>query len=1081
MIKLFNFKYAASLVYWTRRYLALFMLFVAVCHGYADASAINLSEQGIQISGSILDSNGVPLMGANIIEKGTTNGTQSDFDGNFSLTVSNANSVLVVSYIGYASKEVALGGRTSVSITLQEDAAALDEVVVVGYGQKKKINLTGAVGSVTAEAFDSRPVQNATQMLQGAIGGLNIKQAGGALDGTPNINIRGVATIDSGSSGSPLVLIDGMEGDMNSLNPQDIESVSVLKDAAASSIYGSRAPFGVILVTTKKGKSGKAAVSYSINTRLSSPIDMPNMMDSYTFALFFNDANVNGGNSPFFGEERLQRILDYQQGTITNEVIANPNNLTRWADGYGEGNANNDWYDVIYRNQSYSIEHNLSVRGGSENITYYISGNYLSQDGLMRFNTDTFKRYTTSAKINAKISDKVSANYSTRFIRQDFGRPSSLTDGLFQDLARQGWPMLPVYDPNGYLYSSPSPVLGLSDGGRDISQKDWLYQQFQVVVSPIKNWEIFGEFNYRTLDEFRHWDVLQTFNRDVAGNPYVYNSYSQVHEEASRENYFNTNIYAKYHLLLAQDHEFDFMLGMQSELTKTRGLYAERNGVIIPGSPVLDLTSGTDASGNVVAPGVGGDYQNWATEGFFGRLNYNYKDRYMLEANYRYDGTSRFRNDKRWRGFPSFSLGWNIAKEDFWQTVSSSVNNLKLRGSWGELGNQNTEYWYPTYVTMPVGTASGSWLINGSRPNTSNAPGLVSQSLGWERVRSWNAGLDLSAFNNRFTLNFDYFNRLTLDMVGPAPELPVILGTSVPTTNNTDLKTYGFELTLDWKERFENGFGYQIQFQLSDSKTKITRYPNETNTFDLYRQGQMMGEIWGYETIGIAKSNEEMNTHLASLPNGGQDALGSQWAAGDIIYKDLNGDGKIDSGSWTADDAGDRKRIGNSTARFPFGLTLSADYKGFDFRAFLQGVMKRDYFQNSYYFWGAYDWGIWWSTGFKEHEDYFREDANHPLGQNLNSYYPRPLFNSKNHQTQSRYLQDASYIRLKNVQLGYTIPSDISDKLKMSNVRIYVSGENLITWTKLSSIFDPETIDSGWGGNVYPLTSTISLGLNLNF
>ncbi len=561
----------------------------------------------------------------------------------------------------------------------------------------------------------------------------------------------------------------------------------------------------------------------------------------------------------------------------------------------------------------------------------------------------------------------------------------------------------------------------------------------------------------------------------------MYDSSTSVHEEASRENYFNTNIYSKYALDIAGGHELDFMVGMQSELTKTRGLWGERSGVIIPGSPVLDLTSGTDYNGNTVTPGVGGDYQNWSTQGFFGRFNYNYKDRYMFEANYRYDGTSRFRSERRWKGFPSFSAGWNIAKEEFWDGISSTINNFKFRGSWGELGNQNTSNWYPTYVTMPVGTSNGSWLINGARPNTSNAPGLVSQSLTWERVQSWNLGLDVSAFNNRLTASFDYFNRKTLDMVGPAPELPVILGTAVPKTNNTDLETYGFELALSWKDRLENGLGYQVQFLLSDSQTEITRFPNPTNAIDTYRAGQMIGEIWGYETKGIARNEQQMTDHLASLPNGGQDALGSQWAAGDIMYSDLNGDGKIDSGSSTTDDAGDRKIIGNSSARFPIGVTVSADYKGFDFRAFVQGVLKRDYYQDSYYFWGASSQGIWWSTGFTEHEDYFRPNEDHPLGQNLDSYYPRPVFNGKNQQAQSAYLQDASYIRLKNVQIGYTIPSEIAEKLQMSSMRIYLSGENLMTWTKLSDIFDPETIDGGYGGNVYPLSRTLSLGLNVNF
>lgn len=1047
-------------------------------------SSLNFFAQEITISGTVLDEDGIPLPGVTVsIKSDPSTGTVTDFDGLYTIEASKENT-LVFSFLGFATQEVLVGEQSTINVTLKEDTAELEEVVVVGFGTKKKVNLTGAVASVDSEVFESRPVQNATQMLQGIVGGLNINQSsGGSLENRPSINIRGTTTIGSGSTGSPLVLIDGMQGDINAINPQDIESVSVLKDAAAASIYGSRAAFGVILITTKNGKKGAPTVQYSTNFRISSPINVPDMMDSYTFALFFNDASMNGGNGAIFGEERLQRIQDYQNGAITDQIIANPNNPSRWADGYAEGNANTDWYDAIYRDNSFSQEHNFSVRGGGESVNYYVSGNYLDQDGLMEFNRDDFQRYTTTAKVSSQIAEWLDLNATMRFVREDYGRPSNLSDGLFQDLARQGWPVLPLYDPNGFLYSSPSPALGLRDGGRDEKQDDSHYQQAQIVVQPMDGWEIFGEFNYRIKNNFRHWDIQQTYNHDINGEPYLYNRGSHVYEYAFRENYFNTNIYSTYNFDINEEHNFSVTAGFQSELNKYRDFNVQREGVIIPSSPVINLTSGIDANGEVVAPSVAGQYQNWATAGYFARLNYNFKERYLLEANIRYDGTSRYQDDKRWQWFPSVSAGWNIAKEAFWDDFSNSISTLKLRGSWGELGNQNTDDWYPTYVTMPVGTANGGWLVNGQRPNTSSAPGLVSQSLTWERVQSWNIGLDLAMFNNRLTGSFDYFTRYTFDMVGPAPELPVVLGTAVPSTNNTDLKTYGFELSLSWKDRLENGLGYGIDVLLSDSQAEITKYPNETTTLNTYREGQKVGEIWGYETVGIAKSDEEMQEYLNSLPNGGQDALGNQWAAGDIMYKDLNGDGKIDSGSWTADDPGDRKVIGNNTSRYPFAITLNADWKGFDFRAFFQGILKRDYFQGSYYFWGASGSGQWWSTGFVQHEDYFRASEDHPLGQNLDSYYPRPVFNGKNQQTQTRYLQDASYIRLKNVQLGYTIPSSVYENLGINRFRIYVSGENLWTGTSLSEIFDPETIGGGTdgNGNVYPLSKTFALGLNINF
>lgn len=1072
-------KYECHFQHRTKVRSVLLLLFFTLGIGFSHAFSF---FQNPTVTGTIIaESDNIPLLGASILEKGTSNGTSSDMDGNFTLQVSDPNAILVISYIGFKTQEVALNGKTQIEVLMADDTL-LDEVVVVGYGTQKKVNLTGAVGTVDSEVFESRPVQNATDMLQGTIGGLNIASTGGSLENRSTINIRGVATIGEGSTGSPLILIDGMEGDINAINPQDIENVSVLKDAAASSIYGSRAPFGVILITTKKGAKGVPSVNYNNNFRISSPINMPDMMDSYTFALYVNDSHTNSGASPFFSDEWLQRIKDYQNGVITNSVIVNPNNPDRWADGYGAGNANVDWYKALYRDHSFSQEHNLSVRGGGENVNYYFSGNYLDQKGLMVFNRDKFSRYTTTMKIGATLTEWAKVNVSTRFIREDFGRPSALNDGFFQDLARQGWPTLPLYDPNGYLYSSPSPALGLRDGGRDQSQKDWLYQQAELVLTPVKGLEVFANFNYRTENDFRHWDVLQTYNHDVAGNPYLYNTSSSVREYAFRENYFNTNLYAKYSTTFKEKHNVAVMAGTQSELNKNRDLTADRTGVIIPNSPVLHLTSGVNYQGDTVSPYVDGYYNNWSTQGFFGRLNYDYDGKYLLEVNARYDGTSRYRDDLRWRMFPSASIGWNIAKEDFWSSISSKVEMLKLRGSYGVLGNQNTDNWYPTYVTMGVQSATGSWLVNGAHPNIAYAPSrLISQSLTWEKIKSWNIGVDASAFGGKLSGSFDWFNRKTIDMMGPAPQLPEVLGVEEPRTNNTDLKTYGFEFTASWKDHIGEDFNYQIQVTLSDSQTEITRYPNATNTFDRYRVGQMTGEIWGYETIGIAHTDQEMADHLASLPNGGQNALGNNWAAGDIMYRDLNGDGKIDSGSWTQDDPGDRKLIGNDTPRFPFSFTLSADYKGFDVRAFFQGIMKRDYWQGSYYFWGAYDWGVWWSTGFTQHEDYFRADEDHPLGQNLDSYYPRPTYSGKNHQTQTRYLQDASYMRLKNLQLGYTIPASITEKIHVSKLRFYISGENLLTWTKLSDIFDPETIGNGYGGNVYPISKTISFGLNLNY
>lgn len=1041
--------------------------------------APDISQQSGKISGIVEDNLG-PVIGASVVVKGTTNGTVTDMNGQFSLNGVKKGDIIVISYIGYVTQEIKYTGQTALKISLKEDTQNLDEVVVVGFGTQKKVNLTGAVGIVDSKALESRPVQNAVQALQGAVPGLQISTTSGTLDKKMDINVRGTGTIGEGSSGSPLILIDGMEGDINSINPQDIENISILKDAAASSIYGSRAPFGVILITTKSGKSGKVSVNYNNSFRWGSPVKIPQQMDSYTFATFYNDACLNKGDGAYFTPEHLQRIKDHRDGKLSTVNVANGD---FWYDGYAAGNANTDWYDVIYRDHTFSQEHNMSLNGGSDKIQYYFSVNFLDQNGLMEFNQDTYNRYATTAKINIQLTDWARFSYNNRFTREDFGRPSMLKNDLFRDLARQGWPTLPVYDDNEYMFSSPSPALGIRDGGRDRTQTDNVYQQASLILEPVKNWITHVDVNYRIMSANRHWDTQYLYNHDVKGNPYVigYSTDAHVHEDELKENYMNVNAYTEYSHSLKSGHNFKGMVGFQAEQLRRTEFGLQRSGIIIPGQPEVDITTGQDYYGNIVTPSVNGARKRWSTAGFFGRINYDYQGKYLAEVNLRYDGTSRFRKDQRWNWFPSFSLGWNIAREGFWEPMADYVGTLKLRGSYGELGNQNTESWYPTYRIIEVKASNGEWLQDGIKTNTATVPALISSTLSWERIRNWNVGFDFGAFNNRLTGSFDYFNRMTLDMVGPAPELPYILGLEVPKTNNTDLKTYGFDLEIGWQDRLKNGLGYGVKFILSDAQTKITRYPNPTNTLDKYKAGELMGDIYGYETIGIAQSKKEMNQHLASLPKGGQDALGTNWDAGDIMYKDLNGDGKIDGGGNKYDDMGDKKKIGNNTPRYLFGLDLNADYKGFDFRAFFQGVMKRDYWQGSPYFWGISS--LWHSTGFVEHTDYFRAEASNELPVNLDAYYPRPVFDSeKNKQRQTAYLQSAAYIRLKNVQLGYTLPSTWTNRCKVSKLRLFISGENLWTGTSLAKMFDPETIGGGdedKNGNAYPLSKTISFGVSI--
>ena len=1053
-----------------------------------------------KITGVVKDANGEPIIGANVTVKGQSSiGTITDIDGRFTLDVP-AGAVLQVSFIGFASQDIEVGNQKELAIALKEDTEMLDEVVVVGYGTQKKVNLTGSIGIATAKELESRPVTSATQALQGLVPGLQISTTTGELDKTASINIRGTGTIGEGSSGSPLILIDGMEGDLNTINPQDIENISVLKDAAASSIYGSRAPFGVILVTTKSGKKGKTTVNYNNNFRVSSPINMAEMMDSYAFVNFMNSASINGGGDAIFKEWVMQNILDWQAAGKGSTGGVNASSNGQWGkpdyDPFTTAWANTNWYDEIYKSSTFSHEHNVSVSGGNDIVTYYASFNYLGQNGLLRVGDDGLHRYNTTAKINANLTDWMKFNYSMRFTRNDVWRPTMFNSSFYDKLGRQSWPNLPVRDPNGFFTnngtSNGNLVQNLVEGGDRNAQTDRLYQQASLVIEPIKNWITHVEFNYSIMNGSVKETSFPTYNHDVEGNVINTQGNSYLYQELTKENYLNLNIYSEYSHSFNEAHNAKLMLGFQTEDLSQEFSSTKKYGVMMADMPYFDVTTGLDGQGNAKPTEASGSRNRWRTAGFFGRLNYDYLGRYLAEVNLRYDGSSRFRRGNRWQWSPSFSLGWNMAQEEFWEPVADVVNLLKWRGSYGELGNQNTTNWYPTYRVMELGFSSGTWLQNGVKPNTAEVGDLVSSLLTWERVRTWDIGLDYGLFNNRLTGSFDYYIRYTDGMVGPAPELPFTLGTAAPKTNNCNLKTNGWELSIGWRDRLSNGLGYGINLTLSDAKTIVTSYPgNATNTIGLnqYVEGREIGEIWGLETIGIAKSETEMQTHLNSLPNGGQDAIGVKWAAGDIMYKDLNGDGKISKGASTQDDHGDLTVIGNSTPRYFFGIDLNADWKGFDVRLFFQGVMKRDYWGtgrfNGYLFGTQGGESMWSARGLVEHEDYFRAEpigiAGHELPANIDSYYPRPLFEdgSKNQEIQTRYLQDASYIRLKNFQIGYTLPKQWLNKIGLTNCRIFVSGENLWTGTSLSSLFDPETISGGDGGNTYPLSSTWSFGLSL--
>lgn len=1055
----------------------------------------------VNVSGTVLDSSGEPLQGATVREKGRpTNGCLTDLHGRYNLKVKKG-AKLEITYVGCTAATINAG--TNVTTIMQDDSKLLDDVVVVGFGTQKKANLTGAVAVASGEELASRPVKNATEALQGMLPGLQLTHNAGDIETNMSIAVRGLGTIGEGSSGAPLVIIDGMEADINTVAPQDIENVTVLKDAAASSIYGSRAAFGVVMVTTKKGSQGNARVNYTNNFRWNNPIGLPTMMNSVDFALYQNLASRNSGYLNFFSDETINNMIRFQEEGGTNRGGILKRNANEWGDpnGYHAFNvayANTDWLHELYK-QSFSQEHNASVSGGNNIFNYYASLGFNDINGMLNHGKDNRKRYNAAAKFSAQLNKWVRFNYAMRYVHTDTSVPSRFGSGWYSVIGAQTWPNLPIYDENGYYYNcdGSTPAMSLAQGGVRGSAREEMYQQAGLLIEPIKKWFIHVDFNYSRDNTETKTTYLPFYNHYVDGTLADMRLSSSMGESYYRDAYMNWNIFSDYTFDINEAHNFKVMAGMQSEKNNQKTFSASAYGMLDYDHPELSLTNNLQGDGKEKAPTVSGSSNEWAILGFFGRLNYDYKGRYLFEANARLDGSSRFRRGSRWTWSPSASLGWNIAQEDFWEDFRGVSNMLKLRLSAGQLSNQNTYSWYPTYRTMNIGIQNGSWLQNNKRPNTSWVGDLVSTSLTWEQVRTYNVGLDWGFFNNRLTGSFDAFIRDTKGMVGPPVEVPNILGLGAPQYNNCSLRTHGWELQIGWRDVTSFGLSYGISANVSDAMSKVTEYPgNPTGNLSQYLPGHYLNEIWGQETIGIAKTDEEMQQHLATTQ---QWWYGNNWTAGDIMYKDMDGDGIITWGDWNVSNPGDMHVIGNTTPRYMFGLDINLAYKGFDFRAFFQGVGKRDFYSRSKTFWGTVSGGVWSTAGLQEHLDFFRAedevfaykdkngvDRTWVLPANTDSYYPRPLFDWKNQEYQTRYLLDASYLRCKNMQFGYTFPNKWTNVIGMNNLRVYVSADNLFTLTKLTKLFDPETMDGGswddrtYAGNSYPLARTWSFGLSVS-
>lgn len=1033
------------------------------------------ASQSNRCTGTVTDDLGEPLLGATVKVEGTKIIGATDANGRFSFAGVKNGAKLTITYIGCKPATVVWNG-SPLNVQLATEANTLDDVVVIGFGSQRRSNITDAVTTVDTKRLEARPVTTLGQALQGTVPGLNLSVGanGAELGSAMNVNIRGTGTISTGSTAQTLVLIDGIEGNMNNLNPDDVESISVLKDASASSIYGSRAAFGVILITTKKGAAGKTSVSYTGNARYYGPGRLPNLMNSWDFANYFNESAINGGGQPIFDDDTLDRIQKYMNGEITTSTIPNSNGNWHF---HEHANANVDWYDVQYK-WSWAQEHNVNINGGTEKAQYYVSANYLGQDGNLRYGEDRFDRVSANAKINAQPYKWLDLEVNTRYVYTKLDNPLYTDIGglLYHDIVRM-WPMMPFQDPNGHFMRNGK-LAQLTSGSRSKTSNNNLYLQGQLVFKPLEGWNIYANVGLRRINQTKLMNLNKVYeynqNEEPLTLPYG-GSYTSGQTGAMQQwtnaSHLTTSLYTDYSFSLFDDHKFKVMVGVNTEKYRNRYLGVTRMDLISEKVPEIGAATGDDKIDAATA-------YTWSTAGFFGRINYDYRNRYFVTGNIRYDGSSRFLRKDRWGWFGSFSLGWNIAAEDFLAKEQNFINQLKPRISWGTLGNQNTNSIYPMYVTQPLNIAGGGWLMDGSKPNVAGVPGVISNSLTWETVKSLNVGVDLALFNNRFTLNFDWFNRKTLNMVGPASEIAGIYGTGMPNTNNTDLSTRGWELAVNWQD-YIGQVNYSVGFNISDSRTYVDKFPNADKSFSTYYEGQELGLIWGYKTHGIARSQQEMDEWLVN----NKPSWGSGWQEGDIMYTDLNGDGVINNGANKLADHGDLMILGNSNPRYLFGINAGLGWNGIDFSMFWQGTGKRDLALGGPNFWGM-SGGEWQSTGFDEHLDYYRpEDTNSTFGPNTDAYFPKPYMNSdKNQRTQSRYIQNGAYARLKNIQVGYTFKQSLLRKAGIQHLRVYFSGENLLTIDHLPDAFDPEGVGGSYGnGKNYPLQKTYSFGLNVTF
>ena len=1031
--------------------------------------ATMVAQQGAVCKGVVKDATGEPIIGASVSVKGTKNATVTDLDGVFTLQGVTKGTTIVVSYIGFVNSEVKWNG-TSLNVTLAEDTQGLEEVVVVGYGTQKKVNLSGAVANVDGKVLENRPITNIGQGLQGVVPNLNVSMnSGGAPGASSSYNIRGNTSLNGGS---PLVLVDNVQMDANLVNPDDVESISVLKDASSAAIYGARAAYGVILITTKKGrKSDKPNISFNATGYWQSPAKSYHNVNSMQYLKMMDEANKNdGGSGRYFKDQVYKYTEEYFNGTRKDPVF--------FDEAYDKAKygycGNTDWWNELYKT-SFSQIYNANISGGNDRTTYYASIAMNDQKGILTAGDDKYKKYNANVNISSNItkwlnvSAKITHTYTSE--RHPTGGTTAMNPTAYSGLSAYSGmmkndlsPLMPVKHPDGHYAGQGSytnPIAIMEQGGNAKYRQNDLWMTGAVRITPIKGLVINADYTWNFYGRNSNEHVRNFYDYTaVPGteNYYPWTNPSSITVSNYDDYYQAFNAFAEYSLSLAEKHNFKVLVGYNQEKKHNKYHWVGRKNLIDNDTPQINLAYG-DIS-------TSGSESMWSTNGLFFRLNYDYMGKYLFEFNGREDGSSKFAKGNRYAFFPSGSVAWRVSEEKFFEPLRSWWDNLKIRASYGSLGNQNVSGNFPYLATYGLSTKAGV-LLGGTRPVAVYAPGLVSSSFTWETVNQFDLGIDGTWLNNRLSASFDWYRRDTKDMLTKGATLPSVLGTGVPRSNAANMKTTGWEISVEWSDRLKCGLGYHIKGVLSDYQSEITKYSNDARLIGDHYVGEKLGEIWGFVSNGLFQSDEEAASWDQKAIDGGH------WSAGDVKFEDLDGDKKVTWGEGTVDKPGDRKILGNSTPRYAYGITAGADYKGFDFEMFWQGIGKRDYFGG----WGGPSfWGFTneWCTPQTTSLDYWTED-------NRGAYFPKLhhySVNGANHNTSSRYMLNAAYLRLKNVTLGYSIPSHLLKQVGIARLRVFVQGENLLTFTPMKVKFaDPETL----GNMTYPINKKISVGMNLSF